>query len=1135
MDDFSPEEMREFNENLNTMNSTMGPLANALSTLASDLKTLSNETKKSSEQQEENRKRDQDSQNQRGKSNKSSEDAIDTHAKKMAAALNVSTAALGKFSGALISGIDGLGKYGQAITGFGESAKQTGEALGGFSKYVGRAVNMLSQFLDTALKQADAQNQFIKDMNNLGGIVDTTTQGLADAAREAGASARDLEGLSIILQGASKSLTAFGAGTSDGLKKTLEVMKLSDQQEREMRRYSFTLQEAQAEQAYYIELQRTAGTNLNISNLSATKVREDSLRYAKNLRELSELTGMQSAQIKDEQSAAQADMRNKLRNAADDNAIGRLNKQIANEENEERKAQLTAQRDQLKQEKETRQQSINEFAGLLGADMAAKLGNVIGTGAFDENTRELSVIFGRAGVGAGDLQKRFKGLQVGSDEYEKAMADTIGEFAGGVRKNVDDFGKSMENAANASEIGSAVGLTDATLNSITQLGLESEAREKMLTVEEKVRKSTDTQIDAQKDLVASLQVLETNVRTEADEFINAMNPFTGALGLGTLAVGGFTAQLGLAIIQLKGMGAGGMLSSLTPTGPFTKGGAMKQGVGNLFKGVIGKVALPLAAAGAAFKAYSDTQAKNDLADKEYDSATAGQDAGTDQGAKSLYEAEMALNAQTTRNNKVGISQAAGGVGGVVAGAAAGAAIGSVVPIIGTAIGGLIGAGLGAWMGSELGEAVGMGLTDVQMEALEEKSDEELALMPKDEAEAWKKAHADAVTALQQAEDAEETRKEQAAQAIKDANTGLKEAKADGLYVHHGMMMDSEVNLTKLKEQRDAAEGDAALQKILADKLQGILNHDDLSDNQQKIIEAELEKLVASSKALEEEAKGDKEDKKKTVVAEKQKDMGRTMDLSPENLAKIFEAEMKAESKQKLEEVVVAVERVIPKAVLTPDIDSKITPDIDPNQAIADADAIVAAIIESPVIKDRATVGPPKPMNEATKEFVAWHESDEGQAEIAQNEKIRAEKKAEMNTSAEDRMLANESKYREVLDTGKYKGEDASESIMGQAEAYLASIEETKSRRMATAQDMPAGLLNPEIDIEPEPIEELDEERGMSTTEFAQRKAEDSNTLSEKMDQLIAVTTQGNAINEKAKNAAVETAETNQKIMQSSIV
>jgi len=158
-----------------------------------------------------------------------------------------------------------------------------------------------------------------------------------------------------------------------------------------------------------------------------------------------------------------------------------------------------------------------------------------------------------------------------------------------------------------------------------------------------------------------------------------------------------------------------------------------------------------------------------------------------------------------------------------------------------------------------------------------------------------------------------------------------------------MMMDSEVNLTKLKEQRDAAEGDAALQKILADKLQGILNHDDLSDNQQKIIEAELEKLVASSKALEEEAKGDKEDKKKEVVAEKQKYTGRTLDLSPENLAKIFEAEMKAESKQKLEEVVVAVEKVIPKAVLTPDIDSKITPDIDPNQAIADASATVAAL------------------------------------------------------------------------------------------------------------------------------------------------------------------------------------------------
>ena len=1126
MDDFSPEEMREFNNSLNSMNASMGPLSQALSDLARDLGSLSEQTKKTSQQQEEYRK---SGQNKRDTGTDKAGEELKTQAEKMAAALATSTAALGKFSGALISGIDGLGKYGQAITGFGESAKQTGEALGGFSKYVGRAVNMLSQFLDTALKQADAQNQFIKDMNNLGGIVDTTTQGLADAAREAGASARDLEGLSVILQGASKSLTAFGAGTSDGLKKTLEVMKLSDAQERSMRRYSFTLQEAQAEQAYYLELQRTAGTNLNISNLSAKKVREDSLRYAKNLRELSELTGMQSAQLKDEQAAAQADMRNKIRNARDDNEIARLNKQIASEDNEERKAQLTAQRDQLKQEKEVRQQSINEFAGLLGSDMAAKLGNVIGTGAFDENTKELSIIFGRAGVGADELQKRFKGLEVGSDEYEKAMADTLGEFVGGVRKNVDDFGNAIELASNASEIGAATGLTDATLDTITQLGTEQEAREKLLTVEEKVRKSTDMNADAQKDLVAGLQVLETNVRTSADEFINAMNPFTGAIGLGTLAVAGFTSQLGLAIIQLKGMGAGGMLSSLTPTGPLTKGAAMKKGVGNLAKSVLGRVAVPLVAAGAAFKAYSDTQAKNDLAEKQYDAATKGQEADTEGGAKAIYEAEMALNAQTKQNRREGIGQGVGGVGGAVAGAAAGAAIGSVVPIIGTAIGGLIGAGLGAWMGSELGEAVGMGLSDVQMEALEEKSEAELALMTEEERAAWEKAHEDATTALQQAQDAEDQRQKDAETARKAATDALAVAKEDGLYTKNWMMQDSEVNLTTLLDMRDAAEGDADAQLELKNKLQGILNDNDLSEDQQEIVEKELAKLVAIEESKKEEENKKEEKKEKEKVAVKEKDMGRTMDLSPENLAKIFEAQLTAEANQKRQGD--SADEIAAKDL----IEVANIPQTSTSYAGAAAEGGIFGSGEWGIVGEEGpeiATGPTEitPLDQIRK---LMNLVDDMAGGSSQNDDIQGS--VSMTKDIQQHMLVTMNKALALagMDPTEYEGKD-----MRKSPDFAALDELTNSAKLdfSLADDIELGdMSTPQVDIEPDAVEELDKERGMSTTEFAQRKAEDSNTLAEKIDQLIAVQTQGNAINEKAKNAAVETAETNQKIMQSSIV
>lgn len=1133
MDDFSPEEMREFNESLNSMNASMGPLSQALSNLARDLGSLSEETKKSAKQQEEYRK---SGRTKRDEYTDEGEDKIKKQAEELASALRTSTLAVGAFSGALISGIDGLGKYGDAVKGFGESAKQTGEALGGFSKYVGRAVNIMSQFLDTALKQADAQNQFIKDMNNIGVVIDTTTQGLADAARQAGASARDLEGLSVILQGASKAMTAFGAGTSDGANKLIEVMKLSNEQEREMRRYSFTLQEAQAEQAYYIELQRTAGTNLNISNLSAQKVREDSLRYAKTLRELSELTGLSSAQLKDQQAAAQADMRNKLRNLMDDNEIGRLNKKIASEENEERKAQLIAQRDQIKEEKQVRSDSLTAFSSTMGSEMAAKLANVIGTGAFDENTKELAVVFGRAGVGAADLQKRFKGLEAGSDEYRQAIVDTQAEFVGGVRKNADDFGVSMMLAENASQIGSIVGLTDATTDTVTQLGLEEEVRERGITVQKRTNESLAKGVDAQKDLVAGLQVLETDVRTASDAFINAMNPFTGVLGASTIGLGFFIGAIGQATIALNAMSASGMINQ----GANFMGPRMPSKLGKIFSPRNLKIGGGIVAGGvAAYSALSEGAEKNRQADTEYEASTAGQDGSTKEGAAALYRAEQALNAQTKRNDNVYGTKALGGMGGAAGGASLGATIGTfILPGIGTAIGGLIGAGLGAVVGAELAEAVALGLTDLQIEALDELSEEDKLLMSPEEIAAWEIAHKDA-------QDAMDIAKEQL-QVEKDA---YKSAKSTGLY-DKDWIGDSEVNIKMLAAEMDNVRNGERTAESLKLELEAILRDDDLSAKQQKQVEGELEKLVK----LEEDKKEDKGEEKE-VVAEKQKDMGRTMDLSPENLAKIFEAEMKAESKQKLEEVVVAAKKVaIPSVDVSGDqgtvndetgvvelaagmleeiVVTAKKKEEQPEklaavqQELAEANKTNTELVSSALVQTT--------MNEATQEFLAYVDSDEGKAEIAQKKADRTAKMAEMKTSAEDSMLSKEGQYREIVETGQYKGKDASESQLSQAEKYLSSIEETKSRRMATAQDMPFGLLNPEIDIEPEPVEGLDEGKGMSTTEFAQRKAEDGNLLAEKIDQLIAVQTEGNAINLKAKNAAVETAETNQKIMQSSIV
>ena len=79
----------------------------------------------------------------------------------------------------------------------------------------------------------------------------------------------------------------------------LKVFKLSDDQEREMRRYGLTLREAQEQQAYYIELQRTSGVNMQAQEMSEQQIRLRSLKYAKTLTTLSELTGVQAGRLKE--------------------------------------------------------------------------------------------------------------------------------------------------------------------------------------------------------------------------------------------------------------------------------------------------------------------------------------------------------------------------------------------------------------------------------------------------------------------------------------------------------------------------------------------------------------------------------------------------------------------------------------------------------------------------------------------------------------------------------------------------------------------------------------------------------------------------------------------------------------------
>ena len=59
------------------------------------------------------------------------------------------------------------------------------------------------------LQQADAQNQFVKEMNNMGAMAGTTSGKLTDLARDAGYASYDLGKLTDIVKGVGTGITLY--------------------------------------------------------------------------------------------------------------------------------------------------------------------------------------------------------------------------------------------------------------------------------------------------------------------------------------------------------------------------------------------------------------------------------------------------------------------------------------------------------------------------------------------------------------------------------------------------------------------------------------------------------------------------------------------------------------------------------------------------------------------------------------------------------------------------------------------------------------------------------------------------------------------------------------------------------------
>lgn len=828
MDDFSPEEMREFNENLNAMNATMGPLSQALNNLAVEINKVAQNQSQSAQKTSddvENLGNQAASTTEIMKSYSSASKKTEETIASLTSGFKNATEAVHSFSQAILTGEDGFKKYSVAMSQTGDAVRDVTDHMGPLGRGIGIAVDLFTKLAGVMMTQTDQQNQFVKDMNAMGAQTGLTSDSLTDLARNAGYAASDLDKLTPIINSAASGLATFGEGTATGTKKMLEVFALSDESERQMRRLGMTLEEANEQQAFYIQLQRTAGINLNTQNMTALQVQKRSLDYTKTLRELSELTGKSASQLKEEQAQIAADIRNKIRNMRAENEIISLNEQIRKEDNQQRKAELEARRDTLVTEQEMRSK-LTEDLGQLSPEFAKKLMNVIDTGAFDESTKQLATVFGATGTSAADLSNRFEGLEAGSAEYDAAVQETIQEFATGVRANVDTVGSALEFMGDgATEAGDIMGVTAENIDAA--LAITQDDAERRSRIRQGLDDATEKGADSQKDAAAGLQVFERNVRTSSDAFLDSINVFNNSMAASVIGIGAMTAAAyaaAAALAKIALMGGPGALGKMFGK----RGGTPKAGgAGSRFLSPRNlKIGGGVLAAGyGIYEGFAEAGERTDQAQIKYMQNTADLDLTTDEGKRKKLQAQRELDFEKGEARTVGASKGIGAGGGGLGGAALGAAIGTaILPGIGTALGGLIGGALGAWAGSELGEIVGEKLTEAEFNALEiDKDSDEYKLMSEEERTAWADARKSAEKQIELAQEQLDVQKQ-----------NLKDAHSSGLY-DHDWIGDSEVNFEVLAEMRDAG----TLQKS---HLEAIIAHKDIDDKSMELVQKELDKL-----------------------------------------------------------------------------------------------------------------------------------------------------------------------------------------------------------------------------------------------------------------------------------------------------
>jgi len=465
---------------------------------------------------------------------------------------------LKKLGKAFLSGEDGFKKYGEGIKQAGDAAWNASKNYGLLGVAIGGISKITSELAAASFEQADNLLKANDAISKMGAVNSFSTAKLYEFAHGASLTSKEMDKLIKPIQSMQGGLTAIGNNTTQGVEKFAEMTKVTDDVRSEFQRLGMDNGERIQAQADYVAQMEKTGVLLK--NIAKTEdgLRNESLKYIKNMLILSEITGKSKEELEKQQEAIANSLQFQIQQRIWEQ---QLNSDISNDEKEA-----------IRREKENTTKIVQSIADTMGAQAAGEYLKQKLTGVISVRAAQIGIDYN-------------KFIKMSKERVVEGV-----EFTNEYNRRMDSFSNTnmvpilLSKEFGEGTTGGTQGLKD--LNKF--LGRDMVAQYK--TAKDKVDANagktggavvTDPAQIARNELTR----LEEKAKLKVDDLVKSMNPFVGDINSFKILVIGATALLGAAATALSAISTSAALTTFLQGAKEGNTPAVK---GNKLLNVLGK-------------------------------------------------------------------------------------------------------------------------------------------------------------------------------------------------------------------------------------------------------------------------------------------------------------------------------------------------------------------------------------------------------------------------------------------------------------------------------------------------------------------------------------------------------------------